>query len=310
MNKLILLVLFLVPFNCAFSQKTPMVEVFTDFSTPNTALEIDTAQTKNLWEIGEPGKTFFNDSHSLPHAICTGLNSNYTLNNYSSFQLTIVSEYFGTGLLEFYHKYDTDKGNAGGYIETSYDNGRSWSNLVNEGNWREGFYEPTDLIFGHTPAFSGKLENWEKVSFNFLWYALVKKYDRWPGGWGLGDNGNPDTLMLRFNFQSNNVAAVKEGWIIDDIRFQVWDIAGSAENVKIKDFNIKYQPTSRQIYIEDSSSAANDYTVNVYDLTGRKVLSVTGSPVSVNALNLKTGMYILTITHENIVMQLDRIIVN
>jgi len=307
MKLFVFLVLCLITINSIFSQRTPLVEIFTDFSNSHPALEIDTSQTNNLWEIGESGKNLFNNPYSAPQSICTRLDSNYTLNNYSSFQLTIVSDYFGTGLLEFYHKYDTDKGNAGGYIETSYDNGKSWSNLVNEGNWREGFYNSDDLIFGHTPAFSGRLENWEKVSFNFLWYALVKKYDRWPGGWGLNHYDNPDTLKLRFNFQSNNIAAEKEGWVIDDIRFQVWDIAGSVETNSLKVYRIHYISSDRLIQVVSNKNI--DYSVTVYDLTGRKVLNVLNSPEYIPVQNLDPGIYMITIVSDTNTVQTEKILI-
>ena len=261
----------------------------------DSVLFIDTTQIDNIWEIGKPQKSSFDSAYSPPNAICTDLENNYIPDNLSSFLLTIVSDNFGTGLLEFVHKYETDTGNAGGYLEISYDKGVTWLNLVYEANWRTNFYEERDTIFGNIPAFTGSSNGWSQVSFYFLWYALTKKADRWPLGWGLGMYDNPDTLLLRFNFMSNEKAIENPGWLIDDIRFQVWAISDSDNDVPFKNFRLLYQPENRNVRINSNNPNNSQYSVSIFDIQGRSKLNFPNSPEFIDVSDLNTGVYVICI---------------
>ncbi len=274
----------------------PLIDIMIDFNQNDTLLKIDTSLVNNIWEIGEPGKPIFNSAFSIPNAICTNLENNYSANNYSSFQLNIVSNVFGRGILEFNHKYQTDLGNAGGYIELSYDNGKNWSNLVFENIQKINFYDFNDTIFQNTPAFSGSLNEWGEVRCDFLWYALVKSSHSWPVGWGLGMYENPDTLMLKFIFKSNDIANENEGWMIDDIHFLVWDISNSMNEYQTNEFNLNYQPNKRIVHISLNKIFQSTYSVIVYDLSGRIFINETCSPEVINFSNLENGIYIFSLT--------------
>jgi hypothetical protein len=275
----------------------------------DSVLFIDTTQVDNIWEIGKPQKSSFDSAYSSPNAICTDLENNYISNNLSSFQLTIVSNNFGTGLLEFVHKYETDTGNAGGYLEISYDKGITWLNLVHETNWRNNFYGETDTIAGNIPAFTGSSDGWSQVSFYFLWYALTKKADRWPSGWGLGMYENPDTLLLRFNFMSNEKAIENQGWLIDDIRFQVWAISNSDSDIPINNYSLFYQPETRKVRINSNNTINFKYSVSIFDIQGRSRLNFPNSPEILDVSDLNTGVYIVCIYSDCRKVLSERIII-
>lgn len=95
------------------------------FEVPVTTIIIDTA-TNDLWQIGHPGKTFFDGAYAGMNALLTDTIDPYPPNDTSSFIYVIRNPYTQTCLsgLQFWHKYDTDTLNDIGIIEASYDGGR------------------------------------------------------------------------------------------------------------------------------------------------------------------------------------------
>jgi hypothetical protein len=278
-----------------FSQIKILTEIEIDFTDPDSNLTIDTTLNYNIWEIGQPNKLLFDSAFSNPFAICTDLNSNYPASNISTFQIMVVSELFGSGILKFVHKYETDPGNSGGYIERSYDQGRTWSNLVLDENMQENFYTVSDLIDDNIPAFSGSSNGWQKVTCYFSWYMLLKKSNPWPDGWGLGMNGDQDTLLVRFNFKSNELAAEKQGWLIDDIKIQIRDVGGFTDQYYQNDYSCFFQPESQNIIVHSHNQPEMDYSVLIFDITGRQRMLIPNSPKIINTPSLENGLYIIRI---------------
>lgn len=181
---------------------------------------IDTAQTDNIWQIGTPSKTIFNEAYSVPFAILTDSANNYPLNNTSSFEVKIYSppqSVWGTGVLSFKHKYDFEPNKDGGYIEVKYDADTIWTNIISDQDpYEEGFgfvssnnfYSLTDTIVGNIPAFTGTSNTWVESQFYWMWMIGVKGYEH-------------DSITIRFTIQSDENETNQEGWMIDNIRLEL-----------------------------------------------------------------------------------------
>lgn len=296
MKNIYFVILLTFIFKPVCSQNPIILDLSLDFEQEDTLLYIDTTLTENLWEIGTPTKLDFDSAYSAYNAICTDLDSNYSLKNKSSFYISIVSNEFATGKLEFVHKYETDLGNAGGYIDISYDQGTSWSNLMNVDNyWIENFYGINDSICNREPGFTGSSNGWLNATVYFHWYIGLKKENYFPPNWGWFNHDNPDTLMIRYNFISNDSAIPRSGWIIDDIKIQIYSYTGISEKLKIDTPIFYYQPYERIIKIKTIESLRREYAVTIYDLSGKARIVAKNSPSTINVDNLETGIYILSI---------------
>ena len=129
-------------------------------------------QPNNLWQVGSPSKTFFNAAHSIPNAIVTDTLNPYPSQNISSFTFYVLPA--GPNTLSFWHKYDTDSGHAGGFIEDSVP-GYPWTNIVvdtvlthqfNFYTYSINFYDSTQQITGNIPAFTGT-SDWIYSEYHF-----------------------------------------------------------------------------------------------------------------------------------------------
>jgi len=197
------------------------------FEEPSEDLFIDPSPD-NLWQIGIPQKPYFNQAYTVPNAIVTDTINWYPVNNLSFFDLYIneINTNWGypyCGLfLDFRHKFDTDTLKDGGYISVSWDMGLTWMNIIEDTLSRfwmvspafPGFiygntnvYDTSDILFNGEHGYSGKSNGWVQTSL--AWYEIpIKERQDFP----------PDTMILRFNFISDNDNHDKEGWMIDQIR--------------------------------------------------------------------------------------------
>ncbi len=86
-------------------------------------------------------------------------------------------------------KLNTDLNADGGYITISYDLGKTWSNIISDSTnnfctspmyddyhtVKKGLYNSSDTLFNGTNGFSGNINQWTKVQFNWVKYMAVKK---------------------------------------------------------------------------------------------------------------------------------------
>ncbi len=217
------------------------------FEAPYEHLSIDNS-SQNIWQIGSPQKEFFNASFSGEKAMVTDTMNPYPPNNISHFDFYIGAFNYGGEnepfdsypyniFMELKHKYDTDFLKDGGYLTISYDNGATWVNIIEDNtyylgetpNWvNENLYSDNQTLFNGEKGFSGNSGDW--VSTWFAWHFLPVKNS-------LEEIG--DTMILRFNFISDEIDNPKEGWMIDDIRLYSVDLGtnieefGRGENVHI-----------------------------------------------------------------------------
>lgn len=270
--------------------------IFTDTITFETThspgLRIDTSQIGSIWQTGIPSKTYFNSAFTAPNAIFTDTGF-YSVNNYSYFDLFIkdTGQYFGPfygeGILGFWHKYDTDTMRDGGFITVSYDEGNSWENIINDTDMiamnTTNFYSYSDTITGNIPAFSGRSNGWEYSQIYWYWNGLTKAFPN-------------DSLIVRFNFKSDSINNNKEGWLIDQIFFNGYQLFGSVnkKTVQPKEIKVYPNPAKELLNIEFANTDNTEYTFNLYDITGKSLLIINNirtDKIVLNTFDLNDGIY-------------------
>ena len=190
--------------------------------------------SQNIWQIGTPQKTLFNASYTLPKAIVTDTINNYPINNLSTFELIIGQfndpVYSWNVFLDFRHKYNSDADNDGGYITVSWDNGNTWTNVVNDNNPAfmytpmndPGIYNhnlPGSILVNGEQGYSGTSPGWVQTSL--AWYILPVIHE--------ATHLRSDTMRLRFNFISDTTELHHEGWMIDQIRLYSIDLGSGIQ---------------------------------------------------------------------------------
>jgi hypothetical protein len=256
-----------------------------DFENPGifNRIFIDTnANPNNIWQIAEPGKLFFNIAHSPTHVIITDSINPYPTNDTSSFIITHVRDGGWGGntllLLDFWFKMDSDTLNDYGIIELSIDKGQTWYNVLTSDtllfiNW----FEPKPSLTGFIPAWTHFSADLSSITYSL---------------------GYSDTLLFKFTFISDNIQTTKEGWMIDDFRFEdYWEGIQELRNDHL--ITISPNPVSDLLQIDRKSNADKE-SIEVMDLTGRKMMSVkTFKERNIDVKQLTPGLYLLKYTNKD-----------
>lgn len=247
------------------------------FEVPTSKIIIDSLGN-HQWQIGTPGKQFFDSAFSGTKAIITDSINNYLPNDTSSFIYVIRNPYTqscGTSM-EFWHKYDMDTLTEKGVIEASYNGGKSWL-IVSDTNgpyweyyfqWEFDYHQASDVFIKHPLVTSGRSDGWIKSSFHWQWWVPVK-----------ADTiiFNPDSLMIRFTFFSDSIKTNKEGWIIDEIVTipeKPWlcsDIRENSTNILISIFP---NPFNAFTTAEYTLSNPSKVTLSIFNSVGELVYRV------------------------------------
>ena len=236
MKKIILSIAFVLSILTLKAQCGEITHHIVDFESPYEYLKVDTS-SQNIWQIAEPGKTFFDSARSLSNAIITDSIQSYPVNNHSYFDVLMGSFNYGEHFpysisLEFFYKIDSDSLRDGGYITFSVDNGETWANVMDEDGppfdycwgiqpkWSWGWlnipmYTSDDTLYNGEYGLSGHSEDWKRSVLT--WSFLPVKTDCPESG---------DTMIVRFNFLSDSIDTQKEGLKIDDIRLFTYCLSG------------------------------------------------------------------------------------
>jgi hypothetical protein len=271
-------------------------------------IEIDALDTANVWQIGIPNKTFFDSAYSAPNLIVTDTVIFYPVNNESSFTLGFELQ-GGSPTIDFMHKFDTDSGFDGGYVEFSFDQGSTWTHLTAQTNvqWvamygfsTSNFYNETDTLQNGKPAFTGKSNEWMQSTILFQCNAFKTDF----------------SFQLRFTFSSDSNYTEKEGWMIDNFIVQneggCWGIGEL--DYQLNRLKISPNPFSTQTAIEIAGNyRIENGTFNVFDMFGRKVSTLqnlNGKQFVYTSDGLKTGIYSYHLIDANGLIGTGKFVVN
>jgi hypothetical protein len=289
-----------------------------DFDNSVNFIHNDTS-AQNIWQIGRPQKTIFDSAYSAPNVMITDTVNHYPANNHSFFDLYVGS--FNNAMypydlfFDFWHKYDTDSLKDGGYITVSWDKGQTWANIIHDDTnyiyyfspGVNGFvptpnlYNDSNILFNGETGFSGNSNGW--IHTTLAWYALPVKTII-----------PSDTMIVRFNFISDNIDTQKEGWLIDHIRIFSIDLGGNVNDLFNSDDLTKISPNpfmdETLISFENSFQTAE---MKVYDLQGKLIKQqkeISNNRIHLSSSGLESGVYFLRILLDGKKVVAKKVIVN
>ena len=271
----------------------PPSPVYISINVTDTILKIDTSIVGNIWQIGKPHKTIFDSAYSHPNAIVTDTIHYYPPNNFSAFTVKIfdpawMSLTAPSPCIEFsfMHKFDMDSLKDGGYIEISYNNGITWTNIANDTN---GFGNPDFYYYSSSPpiiangnaAFTGSSHGWQQV--------LMEGVD-----WDIFSN--PFPVYLRFVFYSDSILTNKEGWMIDNLDLCM-GCANCMPGIEEKQGNglisIFPNPVNNVLTVEAPLKSKIEISNNKGQFL--KTFNTTNKETTIDVSDLSGGVYIVTV---------------
>ena len=285
--KRIIILLFLVKSITAFSQEKLWLGIsggHMPLESPDDSqfVKID---TNHVWFITKAEKSIlFPNNPSNNHQLVTDTADYYNSNVVSSFNFKLLIEEVDFYWIQFFHKYDFEENKDGGIVETSYDNGETWQNIIYDtviqNNIIEiiNLYDVSDTIssYGNQPGFtgiqSGYLSSYIEFSANPDMYL--------------------DTMLLRFIISTDPVDAQNEGWMLDDFYFG----GGYFESVKDNNSNPgpKLYPNPVESLLIIESKVHNISQVSILSFIGETVIEKKGNNITfVNIDSLEKGCYLV-----------------
>lgn len=294
------LILTLIALFCFSSIHAQWYNETIDFETTSSMVWIDDTQENNIWQIGIPQKDYFDQAYSATHAILTDTILSYGENVHSSFVVSVEGWTWFDGspsILSFEHKFDTDTLTDGGYIDVSYDGGENWLRIIHDStmfncNWTYGwgyyadnFYGDHDTLFNGEPGFSGRSDGWETATFEWLYCIGVK-------------DTYPDSLMIRFNFISDNGVSDKEGWMIDNIKLMSFECSGVDKLENAITASVSPNPVNEWSVLSVEGLDGRDYDLEIFDINGRNIFAQQKlkDPFVLNVIAFEPGLYFYKIT--------------
>lgn len=271
------------------------------FDIPCEIISIDTSQPNNIWQIGEPSKTIFDKAYIGTRTLITDSINAYDTSSISSFTIQLVHTNSITTELVFWHRYETDRGRDGGYIELSYDLGKTWFNLL-DWDWcpyircpnvgPKDIYERDDTLSDGEPGFSGSSNGWQKSSFyctRTFYNTIIKDEENSLSKREIQDNIISDTTMVRFTFVSDTIPDNKDGWCIDNMMlFLHYDPAGINSN-KISNKVSLYPNPANDNFTYNCSFPIS--SISIYDPLGTIMGRFNNPDQTIEIDELPNGLY-------------------
>lgn len=273
-------------------------------------IELDTS-AQNIWQVGQPSKSLFTSALTPPNALVTDTLNSYPMNVNSWFEVNWFEVPFIEGwdgipfniFFEIHHRFDTDSLRDGGYITVSYDNGLTWTNVIQDyifggisPAWDENdsLYTQNDTLYNGEFGFSGQSDGW--ITTRFAWYYMPVRIET-------------DTMRIRFNFISDAIPEEKDGWMIDNFAVYTVDVGGSVNEYQMNDFSVYPNPVSDRLTL-DFDRVYTDLDISIQTIKGEVILNRKirqQKAVEINNLNLPSGNYIVTV--RSAVWQRSKVIV-
>lgn len=251
-----------------------------DDSTQFQFFLADTAFEDNIWQIGNPQKTFIDSSFSAPYCLITDTADTYPIGNLSSAQMKLqLTE--GYVHVYFTHKFESDSLLDGGCIELSIDDS-TWHGFYDSAYWSSvnlefwgglDFYDVTDTVetLGQ-PGASGHSGDWIHSNLR-VFYQNVQPF--------------PEYLGLRFLFASDSIETQKDGWAIDNFHFEFGHIGIDEIDEQL---GVVYpNPTSGFIRFRNASIVES---FKLYDAHGRLIKELDVHAGTINVSDFPTGIYL------------------
>lgn len=279
-----------------------------DFEEDCAIIEMGAGES-DLWQVGTPSKTYFETAYSPPNCIVTDTALTYGINEHDYFDVIITDDgdmMYNAGIY-FWHKYQSDSLIDGGYIEFSYDHGETWNNLSEHSTLHpevdfltENLYGETDTLIGGINGYSGTSDDWVRTDLQWIWVYPIREVI-------------PDTLLLRFNFMSDDVETAKDGWMIDQIVTYKVNMSGLAEEKQQTALRVFPNPANVSTRIEWKNKGNEQHDLFVFNILGEIVLQgldLNGDQVQVDLSQLPGGIYQIALFEDDKPIAFEKLIVN
>jgi hypothetical protein len=253
MRKLLLLSLLSLSVGTIFSQTQSQYFDGNDTIPQNTVEFQYSIIPEDVWYVGAPQKSTFNNAFSNPNALFTSKNGGYTPNNSSSFNVRYSSENFGTGILalqwmqKLHYQPATDNyPGDGGYIEFTLDSGRTWHNVFTS-PYVYNFYgfdeNNVSVLANGQTGFSGVDNQWRDI-----WLCFETNFFN-----HFGD------ILFRYTHIADDNASFHEGWMIDNFQMHITILHTITEKEENNYLNILPTPTNGIVKIQ--AEKRNDFHI-------------------------------------------------
>lgn len=254
-----------------------------DFDNPSylDRITLDTVNNHSCkWQIGQPNKTVFASSKSVPNSIVTDTLNPIPPNDTSTFYLKHLRDNWAPHhifYLQFWFQLDGDSTDTG-KVEVSPDNGLNWIDiLAQDTTYHLNWMSPK-------PNLSGSTFGWQLFSVNMTeWASNMATFPI---------AVTADTIIFRFTYITGGDSTVRDGWIIDDFHLEDW-WEGIAEIQKENLISISPNPTSDELRIHRSGEIQKS-RVQIINYAGQVVYDNSNfNAETINTRPLPPGNYLL-----------------
>jgi len=261
-----------------------------------------------LWEIGVPNKVLFDAAYSEPNALVSNLDETYPTSQSASFFVNIFEDalyYFPYIQLEWWQKTDFEEGVDGGIIETSYDGGNTWQNVIDDPVYRPEFVGQykKDMLFNGEMGITG--------TGDWSWVAIC---------WGTSHGTVPTdftSIGIRFTLVSDENDTNQEGWMIDNLVLKD-DVIGVnvLDKNEAKPLAIFPNPTKGNVFLNRSAlGETSSGVLQVFNNFGVKVFSETialneSGMHQIDLEILPAGIYFINLSTEHSIYQQKMLKIN
>ena len=266
-------------------------------TTPITVYEYDFEDGEsgfsgdNDWQWGEP-TTGPGGGHSGTCVFGTLINGEYTEGPLLSSLVCPEVEIGSQAIFTFWHYYDTESSYDGGNVKISTNGGSTWALLQPQGGYDGALSTSYENPIGGEEAFYGTNSGWTMETFDLSAYA-------------------DESIMIKFDFGSDNSVVGGDGWYIDDFRIEFYggtvgiDDNGAALPTAMKLDQNYPNPFNARTEIRFNLASETTVDLSIFNLLGEKVATLASGKMaagthSVNwdASNVGSGVYFYRLTAE------------
>jgi hypothetical protein len=217
----------------------------------------------SLWQVGSPDKTLFTEAYTFPNAIVTDTANAYPINANSSFTIKHVAdlgfEMPNHVLFTGVYRVDTDSLTDYGMIEFSPDNGTTWVDLIDQGQYDTQIHWGNSGNESDVPVLTGNSNGWKNFAVYFSQLGSVFSIV------------TGDTVLFKFSFISDAIENNRDGLMFDSLRIEDTPPLNVGKLDQQTSLTIYPNPASSLLTLDYSNIGTSAITIEIYNHLGVKV---------------------------------------
>jgi hypothetical protein len=220
-------------------------------------------EPNGLWQVGSPDKTLFTEAYTFPNAILTDTANAYPINANSSFTIKHVAdlgfEMPNHVLFTGVYRVDTDSLTDYGMIEFSPDNGTTWVDLIDQGQYDTQIHWGNSGNESDVPVLTGNSNGWKNFSVYFPQLGSVFSIV------------TGDTVLFKFSFISDAIENNRDGLMFDSLRIEDTPPLNVGKLDQQTSLMIYPNPASSLLTLDYSNIGTSEIMIEIYNHLGVKV---------------------------------------